>query len=78
MQKFFRDPYATTLGGFSKVTKFLQDALLMPEIEERPDTDVAAIIQEEIEGIKINTNEEPGFEIVTTEGAKVLVFAVSS
>uniref|UniRef100_A0A8C2JXI0 TBC1 domain family, member 15 n=1 Tax=Cyprinus carpio TaxID=7962 RepID=A0A8C2JXI0_CYPCA len=52
VQKFKKDPYTTTLGGFSKVTNYLFDAFRAPELEchQRPAEEV---------------QEEPGFEVIT-------------
>lgn len=66
-QKFINDPVTATMGGFSKVTNFLYDALLVPpESSHRPAKDVADILSEDIPGIKVNSQEETGFEMVTT------------
>uniref|UniRef100_A0A8C1GR27 TBC1 domain family, member 15 n=1 Tax=Cyprinus carpio TaxID=7962 RepID=A0A8C1GR27_CYPCA len=42
VQKFKKDPYTTTLGGFSKVTNYLFDAFRAPELEchQRPAEEV--------------------------------------
>ena len=64
-QKFIKDPYTTTWGGFSKVTNFLKDALLLNhEAQERPRHEVAEILSEDVEGVTVS-QEEPGFEMVT-------------
>lgn len=65
LQKFIKDPYTTTLGGFSKVTNFLRDTLLQPEAPIiRPKEEVAEILQEEIPGME-TSQLEGGFEVVT-------------
>ena len=65
-QKFIRDPYTTTLGGFSKVTKFLNDTFMTVEGMERHKEGLAEdILHEDIEGMDINAQEEPGFEMIT-------------
>ncbi|XP_030632166.1 TBC1 domain family member 15-like isoform X1 [Chanos chanos] len=67
VQKFRKDPYTTTLGGFSKVTNYLFDAFKGAEVEqqERPAEEVADILSEVIPGLEINQQEEPGFEVIT-------------
>lgn len=66
LQKFKRDPYVTTLGGFSKVTNYLFDALRgMEEQQQRPPEEVADLLGEVIPGLEINQQEEPGFEVIT-------------
>ncbi|RXN18288.1 TBC1 domain family member 15 [Labeo rohita] len=66
-QKFKKDPYTTTLGGFSKVTNYLFDAFRAPELEcqQRPAEEVADLLGELIPGLEINQQEEPGFEVIT-------------
>ncbi|XP_064628658.1 TBC1 domain family member 15-like isoform X2 [Lineus longissimus] len=65
--KFIRDPYSTTLGGFSKVTNFLRDTLLQPDIQVRPQDEIADILHEElpVPGVDINHQDEPGYEVIT-------------
>uniref|UniRef100_A0A8C1IE91 TBC1 domain family member 15 n=1 Tax=Cyprinus carpio TaxID=7962 RepID=A0A8C1IE91_CYPCA len=65
--KFKKDPYTTTLGGFSKVTNYLFDAFRVPELEyhQRPAEEVADLLGEIIPGLEINQQEEPGFEVIT-------------
>lgn len=66
LQKFRRDPYVSTLGGFSKVTNFLFDALRGTEEQQhRPPEEVADLLGEVIPGLEINQQEEPGFEVIT-------------
>ncbi|MBN3302160.1 TBC15 protein, partial [Amia calva] len=66
-QKFRKDPYTTTLGGFSKVTNYLFDAFRAPDAEhhQRPASEVADLLNEAIPGLEINHQEEPGFEVIT-------------
>ena len=65
MQKFIKDPYTTTWGGFSKVTNFLKDTLLLNhEVPNRSRHEVAEILNEDVEGVTVS-QEEPGFEMVT-------------
>ncbi|XP_066579741.1 TBC1 domain family member 15 isoform X2 [Amia ocellicauda] len=67
VQKFRKDPYTTTLGGFSKVTNYLFDAFRAPDAEhhQRPASEVADLLNEAIPGLEINHQEEPGFEVIT-------------
>lgn len=61
-----KDPYTTTLGGFSKVTNFLRDVLLqdVPPGQE-PDEKVKELLNEDIPGMEINAQDEPGYELVS-------------
>ncbi|ELU08056.1 hypothetical protein CAPTEDRAFT_181938 [Capitella teleta] len=54
------------MGGFSRVTNFLKDALLLPPEPARPGPQVTDLFPEEFSGMAINTQEETGFEMVTT------------
>ncbi|XP_052007981.1 TBC1 domain family member 15-like isoform X2 [Xyrauchen texanus] len=67
VQKFKKDPYTTTLGGFSKVTNYIFDAFWAPGLEchQRPVEEVADLLGELIPGLEINQQEEPGFEVIT-------------
>jgi len=67
ISKFIRDPYTATLGGFSKVTKFLNDAFVIPEGIEHQSKhdDVASVLSVDIAGLNIENMEESGFEVVT-------------
>uniref|UniRef100_A0AAQ5YS06 TBC1 domain family member 15 n=1 Tax=Amphiprion ocellaris TaxID=80972 RepID=A0AAQ5YS06_AMPOC len=66
VQKFKRDPYVTTLGGFSKVTNYIFDVLRgSEEQQQRPPEEVADLLGEVIPGLEINHQEEPGFEVIT-------------
>ncbi|XP_060779773.1 TBC1 domain family member 15 isoform X2 [Neoarius graeffei] len=67
VQKLKKDPYTTTLGGFSKVTNYIFDAFRPSESEcqQRPAEEVADILGELIPGLEINQQEEPGFEVIT-------------
>lgn len=66
-QKFRKDPYTATLGGFSKVTNYLYDAFRLGESEpqERPPEEMADLLSEIIPGLDINQQDEPGFEVIT-------------
>uniref|UniRef100_A0A673JM85 TBC1 domain family member 15 n=1 Tax=Sinocyclocheilus rhinocerous TaxID=307959 RepID=A0A673JM85_9TELE len=74
VQKFKKDPYTTTLGGFSKVTNYLFDAFRVPELEchQRPAEEVADLLGELIPGLEINQQEEPGFEVITRVSADLM------
>ncbi|XP_029009431.1 TBC1 domain family member 15 [Betta splendens] len=66
VHKFKKDPYVTTLGGFSKVTNYIYDALRGTEEQhQRPPQEVADLLGEIIPGLEINQQEEPGFEVIT-------------
>ncbi|XP_068579241.1 TBC1 domain family member 15 isoform X2 [Cebidichthys violaceus] len=66
VQKFRKDPYVTTLGGFSKVTNYIFDAFRGSEEQhQRPPEEVALLLGEVIPGLEINQQEEPGFEVIT-------------
>ncbi|XP_029991418.1 TBC1 domain family member 15 [Sphaeramia orbicularis] len=66
VNKLKKDPYVTTLGGFSKVTNYLFDALRGTEEQQRrPPEEVADLLGEVIPGLEINQQEEPGFEVIT-------------
>ncbi|KAK1169231.1 TBC1 domain family member 15-like [Acipenser oxyrinchus oxyrinchus] len=66
VQKFRKDPYTTTMGGFSKVTNYLYDAFRGADVEhqQRPAAEMADILNEVIPGLEINHQEEPGFEVI--------------
>ena len=53
------------MGSFSKVTNFLRDVLLQPEYQESGLMKVEDIVHEEIPGMEINNQDEPGYEFVT-------------
>lgn len=65
-QKFRKDPYVATLGGFSKVTNYIFDAFRGTEEQhQRPPEEVADLLGEVLPGLEINQQEEPGFEVIT-------------
>ncbi|XP_069047925.1 TBC1 domain family member 17 [Lepisosteus oculatus] len=51
VSRFIQDPYATTFGGFSKVTNFFRGALRQPESPLRRNNG--------------GSEDEPGFEVIT-------------
>lgn len=66
VSKFLNDPFTSTLGGFSKVTNFFKDVLLQPEsMSTRPREEMAEVLNEDIAGMEINHQDEPGFELIT-------------
>ncbi|XP_075884815.1 TBC1 domain family member 15 isoform X1 [Nelusetta ayraudi] len=66
VHKFKKDPYVTTLGGFSKVTNYIYDAFRGTEEQhQRPPEEVADLLGEVIPVLDINQQEEPGFEVIT-------------
>ncbi|XP_061557216.1 TBC1 domain family member 17 [Phycodurus eques] len=54
VSRFIHDPYATTFGGFSKVTNFFRDALRPPDSPAAGNPSSAP-----------HLDEEPGFELIT-------------
>lgn len=56
-QRFIQDPYATTFGGFSKVTNFFKAAL-------RPPESGGSRCARSLE-LPPQTEDEPGFELIT-------------
>lgn len=57
-QRFIQDPYATTFGGFSKVTNFFRAAL-------RPPDSTACSRSAQDGGLLPQPDDEPGFELIT-------------
>uniref|UniRef100_A0A3B5MWS5 TBC1 domain family, member 17 n=1 Tax=Xiphophorus couchianus TaxID=32473 RepID=A0A3B5MWS5_9TELE len=55
--RFIHDPYATTFGGFSKVTNFFRAALRPP--------DAAVSRSSQNPGLPSQPDDEPGFELIT-------------
>ena len=54
------------MGSFSKVTNYLRDVLLQDTNPTmRPKDEVAELLQEDIPGMEISHQDEPGFEVVT-------------
>uniref|UniRef100_A0A8C3ASI0 TBC1 domain family member 15 n=1 Tax=Cyclopterus lumpus TaxID=8103 RepID=A0A8C3ASI0_CYCLU len=64
-QKFRKDPYVTTLGGFSKVTNYIFDAFRGTEEQHQRPPEEVELLGEVIPGLEINQQEEPGFEVIT-------------
>lgn len=71
-----KDPYTTTMGRFSKVTNYIFDSLRGSDSvnEQRPPSEMADFISDAIPGLKINQQEEPGFEVITRVSFKFLEF----
>ncbi|XP_064417842.1 TBC1 domain family member 15 isoform X2 [Latimeria chalumnae] len=65
--QFKKDPYTTTMGGFSKVTNYIFEAFRGSELghHQRPPSEMADLLSEAIPGLEINQQEEPGFEVIT-------------
>ncbi|TKS91432.1 TBC1 domain family member 17 [Collichthys lucidus] len=57
VSRFIQDPYATTFGGFSKVTNFFKAAL------KPPDSTIYSRTQDP--SLPPQPDEEPGFELIT-------------
>ncbi|XP_036945827.1 TBC1 domain family member 17 [Acanthopagrus latus] len=58
VMRFINDPYATTFGGFSKVTNFFKAAL------RPPDSQVCSRTAQD-PSLPPQSDEEPGFELIT-------------
>ncbi|KAK2833045.1 hypothetical protein Q5P01_016934 [Channa striata] len=58
VSRFIHDPYATTFGGFSKVTNFFRAALRPPDSPIRPRTAQDPSMPPQFD-------DEPGFELIT-------------
>uniref|UniRef100_A0A8C4I8S0 TBC1 domain family member 15 n=1 Tax=Dicentrarchus labrax TaxID=13489 RepID=A0A8C4I8S0_DICLA len=58
VSRFIQDPYATTFGGFSKVTNFFKAAL------RPPDSSVYSRTAQD-PSFPLQPDEEPGFELIT-------------
>ncbi|XP_068132772.1 TBC1 domain family member 15 isoform X2 [Hyperolius riggenbachi] len=67
LQKFKKDPYTATLVNFSKVTNYLVDTLrgTDPSTNRRPPQEMADFLGDTIQDLKINQQEESGFEVIT-------------
>ena len=53
------------MGSFSKVTNFLRDVLLSENPQARPKEEVAELLHDDIPGMEVNHQDEPGFEVIT-------------
>lgn len=67
LQKFKKDPYTATMVNFSKVTHFLVDTIrgADPSTHRRPPQEIADFLGDAIPDLKINQQEESGFEVIT-------------
>ncbi|XP_052495554.1 TBC1 domain family member 15 isoform X1 [Budorcas taxicolor] len=67
IQKIKKDPYTATMVGFSRVTNYIFDSLRGsdPSVHQRPPSEMADFLSDAIPGLKINQQEEPGFEVIT-------------
>ncbi|NWX40750.1 TBC15 protein, partial [Steatornis caripensis] len=67
LQKLKKDPYTVTMGKFSKVTNYIFDSFRLsdPSSQRRPPSEMADFLNDAIPGLKINQQEEPGFEVIT-------------
>ncbi|XP_064022061.1 TBC1 domain family member 15 isoform X1 [Pogoniulus pusillus] len=67
LQKLKKDPYTVTMGRFSKVTNYIFDSFRSsdPSHQRRPPSEMADFLNDAIPGLKINQQEEPGFEVIT-------------
>uniref|UniRef100_A0A8C5M0B6 TBC1 domain family member 15 n=1 Tax=Leptobrachium leishanense TaxID=445787 RepID=A0A8C5M0B6_9ANUR len=62
-----KDPYVTTMGSFSKVTNYLYGTFrgTDPSTQRRPPQEMADFLGDAIPDLKINQQEESGFEVIT-------------
>ncbi|KYO47774.1 TBC1 domain family member 15 isoform X2 [Alligator mississippiensis] len=67
LQKLKRDPYTATMGRFSKVTNYIFDSFRLSDqsTQRRPPSEMVDFLSDAIPGLKINQQEEPGFEVIT-------------
>ncbi|XP_066225190.1 TBC1 domain family member 15 isoform X2 [Saccopteryx leptura] len=67
IQKIKKDPYTATMVGFSKVTNYIFDSWRGSDssAHQRPPSEMADFLSDAIPGLKINQQEEPGFEVIT-------------
>uniref|UniRef100_A0A8C3J5P9 TBC1 domain family member 15 n=1 Tax=Calidris pygmaea TaxID=425635 RepID=A0A8C3J5P9_9CHAR len=67
LQKLKKDPYTVTMGRFSKVTNYIFDSFRLSDTstQRRPPSEMADFLNDAIPGLKINQQEEPGFEVIT-------------
>ncbi|XP_050839907.1 TBC1 domain family member 15 isoform X3 [Serinus canaria] len=67
LQKWKKDPYVVTMGKFSKVTNYIVGSLRSSDQsnQRRPPSEMADFLNDTIPGLKINQQEEPGFEVIT-------------
>ncbi|KAM4747714.1 TBC1 domain family member 15 [Rhinophrynus dorsalis] len=67
IQKLKKDPYTATMVGFSKVTNYLFDTFRGsdPSTHHRPPQEMADFLADAIPDLKINQQEESGFEVIT-------------
>ncbi|XP_041452674.1 LOW QUALITY PROTEIN: TBC1 domain family member 15-like [Lytechinus variegatus] len=64
VSQFMKDPVSATMGGFSKVTNFLKDAILLPTNTHRP-SDEYADLMPDLEGLSVNLQAEQGYGLVS-------------
>ncbi|OCT87460.1 hypothetical protein XELAEV_18021155mg [Xenopus laevis] len=66
-QKLKKDPYTATMASFSKVTNYLYDTIRGsdPVTQQRPHQEMAEFLGDAIQDLKINQQEESGFEVIT-------------
>ncbi|XP_030843900.1 TBC1 domain family member 15 isoform X1 [Strongylocentrotus purpuratus] len=64
VSQFMKDPVSATMGGFSKVTNFFKDAILLPINTHRP-SDEYADLMPDLEGLSVNLQAEQGYGLVS-------------
>ncbi|CAH2277904.1 TBC1 domain family member 15 isoform X2 [Pelobates cultripes] len=67
LHKLKKDPYVATMVGFSKVTNYLYGTLRGSDTstQRRPPQEMADFLSDAIPDLKINQQEESGFEVIT-------------
>ncbi|KAG8439694.1 hypothetical protein GDO86_005750 [Hymenochirus boettgeri] len=67
LQKIKKDPYTATMASFSKVTNYFFDTLRGSDsvTQRRPPQEMADFLGDAIQDLKINQQEELGFEVIT-------------
>ncbi|XP_022094641.1 uncharacterized protein LOC110981405 isoform X2 [Acanthaster planci] len=65
-EKFFKDPYTVTMGGFSKVTNFFREALVAPAAN-RPIDEYAELMTDLPSILSVNSQAEQSYEMVVPE-----------
>lgn len=63
------------MGKFSKVTNYIVGSLRSSDTsnQRRPPSEMADFLNDTIPGLKINQQEEPGFEVITRVSLKLMI-----
>ncbi|KAM4677913.1 TBC1 domain family member 15 [Discoglossus pictus] len=67
LQRIKKDPYTATMVSFSKVTNYIYDTIRGSDssMHHRPPQEMADFLVDAIPDLKINQQEESGFEVIT-------------